>query len=216
MLLGEKEYKQALASLTKAYPDVRPALVYDTPFELLVSTMLAAQCTDKQVNKVTAVLYPLYSTPEQFSRLTVEELEPYIHSCGFFHSKAKNIIAMSKILCEKYGGEVPRDRDLLTTLPGVGRKTANVVVSNAFGIPAIAVDTHVFRVTNRMGLADADDVLKTEQQLMQNIPREKWSLAHHWIIYHGRRVCAARKPACGECTLAPWCEYACGNPKGKK
>ncbi|MBQ3663852.1 MAG: endonuclease III, partial [Clostridia bacterium] len=131
MLLGEKEYKQALASLKKAYPDVRPALVYDTPFELLVSTMLAAQCTDKQVNKVTAVLYPLYSTPEQFSRLTVEELEPYIHSCGFFHSKAKNIIAMSKILVEKYGGEVPADRDLLTTLPGVGRKTANVVVSNA-------------------------------------------------------------------------------------
>ena len=197
MLLGEKEYKQALASLKKAYPDVRPALVYDTPFELLVSTMLAAQCTDKQVNKVTAVLYP---------RLTVEELEPYIHSCGFFHSKAKNIIAMSKILVEKYGGEVPADRDLLTTLPGVGRKTANVVVSNAFGIPAIAVDTHVFRVTNRMGLADADDVLKTEQQLMEHIPEKDWSDAHHWLIYHGRLICDARKPKCAECCVADVCD----------
>ena len=206
MQLGEKEYKQALASLKKAYPDVRPALVYDTPFELLVSTMLAAQCTDKQVNKVTAVLYPLYSTPEQFSRLTVEELEPYIHSCGFFHSKAKNIIAMSKILVEKYGGEVPADRDLLTTLPGVGRKTANVVVSNAFGIPAIAVDTHVFRVTNRMGLADADDVLKTEQQLMEHIPEKDWSDAHHWLIYHGRLICDARKPKCAECCVADVCD----------
>lgn len=206
MLLGEKEYKQALASLKKAYPDVRPALVYDTPFELLVSTMLAAQCTDKQVNKVTAVLYPLYSTPEQFSRLTVEELEPYIHSCGFFHSKAKNIIAMSMILVEKFGGEVPADRDLLTTLPGVGRKTANVVVSNAFGIPAIAVDTHVFRVTNRMGLADADDVLKTELQLMEHIPEKDWSDAHHWLIYHGRQVCDARKPKCSACCVADVCD----------
>ena len=168
--------------------------------------MLAAQCTDKQVNKVTAVLYPLYSTPEQFSRLTVEELEPYIHSCGFFHSKAKNIIAMSKILVEKYGGEVPADRDLLTTLPGVGRKTANVVVSNAFGIPAIAVDTHVFRVTNRMGLADADDVLKTEQQLMEHIPEKDWSDAHHWLIYHGRLICDARKPKCAECCVADVCD----------
>ncbi len=206
MLLNEKDYKNALASLKKAYPDVRPALVYETPFELLVSTMLAAQCTDRQVNKVTAVLYPLYNTPEQFSKLTVEELEPYIHSCGFFHSKAKNIIAMSKILCEKYGGEVPRDRDLLTTLPGVGRKTANVVVSNAFGIPAIAVDTHVFRVTNRMGLADADDVLKTEQQLMEHIPEKDWSDAHHWLIYHGRQVCDARKPKCASCCVADVCD----------
>ena len=206
MLLNEKDYKKALASLKKAYPDVRPALIYETPFELLVSTMLAAQCTDRQVNKVTAVLYPLYNTPEQFSKLTVEELEPYIHSCGFFHSKAKNIIAMSKILCEKYGGEVPRDRDLLTTLPGVGRKTANVVVSNAFGIPAIAVDTHVFRVTNRMGLSDADDVLKTEQQLMEHIPEKDWSDAHHWLIYHGRQVCDARKPKCASCCVADVCD----------
>ncbi len=206
MLLNEKDYNQALASLKKAYPDVRPALVYKSPFELLVSTMLAAQCTDKQVNKVTAVLYPIYDTPEQFAALTVEELEPYIHSCGFFHSKAKNIIAMSKILVEKYGGEVPADRDLLTTLPGVGRKTANVVVSNAFGIPAIAVDTHVFRVTNRMGLADADDVLKTELQLMEHIPEKDWSDAHHWLIYHGRQVCDARKPKCSACCVADVCD----------
>ena len=214
MLLNDQEYKKALSSLKEAYPDARPALIYETPFELLVSTMLAAQCTDRQVNKVTAVLYPLYNTPEQFSKLTEEELEPYIHSCGFFHSKAKNIIAMSKILCEKYGGEVPKDRDLLTKLPGVGRKTANVVVSNAFGIPAIAVDTHVFRVTNRMGLADADDVLKTEQQLMEHIPKEDWSDAHHWLIYHGRQVCDAKKPKCSSCCVADVCDMLKRNGEG--
>ena len=206
MLLKEKDYKRALSSLKKAYPDVKPALIYNTPFELLVSTMLSAQCTDKQVNKVTAVLYPVYNTPAQFAKLTVEELEPYIHSCGFFHSKAKNIIAMSKILCERYGGEVPKERDILTTLPGVGRKTANVVVSNAFGIPAIAVDTHVFRVTNRMGLAEADDVVKTEEQLMEHIPKKDWSDAHHWLIYHGRQVCDARKPKCAFCCVADVCD----------
>ena len=206
MILPEAAYKRALKLLAAAYPDAKPALDYETPFELLVSTMLAAQCTDKQVNKCTAVLYPLYNTPAQFAALTEEELAPYIHSCGFFNTKGKNILAMSRILMAQYGGEVPRDRDTLMTLPGVGRKTANVVVSNAFGIPAIAVDTHVFRVTNRIGLADARDVQKTEEQLMAHIPKADWSDAHHWLIYHGRQVCDAKKPRCSECCVACVCD----------
>lgn len=208
MLLPDETYREVLKRLKAHYPDVKPALEYTSPFELLVSTMLAAQCTDRQVNKCTRVLYPLYNTPEQFAKLTGEELEPYIKSCGFFHTKGKNIIAMSKILTERYGGEVPANRDTLTELPGVGRKTANVVVSNAFGIPAIAVDTHVFRVTNRIGLAEAGDVLRTEEQLMAHIPREDWSDAHHWLIYHGRQVCDARKPQCETCFLRDLCYAA--------
>ena len=206
MLLEQESYDLALRLLAEAYPDAKPALEYRSPFELLVSTMLAAQCTDRQVNKCTRVLYAKYNTPEQFAALTEEELKPYIHSCGFFNTKGKNIIAMSKILTAQYGGQVPADRDVLTTLPGVGRKTANVVVSNAFGIPAIAVDTHVFRVTNRIGLADAKNVEKTEEQLMEHIPREDWSAAHHWLIYHGRQVCDAKKPRCADCCVACVCD----------
>lgn len=206
MLLEQESYDLALRLLAEAYPDAKPALEYRSPFELLVSTMLAAQCTDRQVNKCTRVLYAKYNTPEQFAALTDEELKPYIHSCGFFNTKGKNIIAMSKILTAQYGGQVPADRDVLTTLPGVGRKTANVVVSNAFGIPAIAVDTHVFRVTNRIGLADAKNVEKTEEQLMEHIPREDWSAAHHWLIYHGRQVCDAKKPRCADCCVACVCD----------
>ncbi|MDD6887198.1 MAG: endonuclease III [bacterium] len=206
MLLEQESYDLALRLLAEAYPDAKPALEYRSPFELLVSTMLAAQCTDRQVNKCTRVLYAKYNTPEQFAALTEEELKPYIHSCGFFNTKGKNIIAMSKILTAQYGGQVPADRDVLTTLPGVGRKTANVVVSNAFGIPAIAVDTHVFRVTNRIGFADAKNVEKTEEQLMEHIPREDWSAAHHWLIYHGRQVCDAKKPRCADCCVACVCD----------
>ena len=206
MLLEQESYDLALRLLAEAYPDAKPALEYRSPFELLVSTMLAAQCTDRQVNKCTRVLYAKYNTPEHFAALTEEELKPYIHSCGFFNTKGKNIIAMSKILTAQYGGQVPADRDVLTTLPGVGRKTANVVVSNAFGIPAIAVDTHVFRVTNRIGLADAKNVEKTEEQLMEHIPREDWSAAHHWLIYHGRQVCDAKKPRCADCCVACVCD----------
>lgn len=206
MILGSEQYGEVLKRLRAAYPEARPALVYTNAFELLVSTMLAAQCTDKMVNRVTEKLYPVYGTPEAFAKLTEEELEPLIHSCGFYRAKAKNIIAMSKILIAEYGGKVPEDRDTLTKLPGVGRKTANVVVSNAFGIPAIAVDTHVFRVTNRIGLADADDVLNTEKQLMAHIPESDWSDAHHWLIFHGRQVCSAQKPKCAGCTLNTLCD----------
>ena len=208
MMLTKEKQKTALRLLKESYPDAKPALHFSSPFELLVATMLSAQCTDKQVNKVTDILFKKYNTAEAFSKIDYETLEPFIHSCGFFRMKGHNILAMSRILTEKYGGEVPRTREELTALPGVGRKTANVVLSNAFGIPAIAVDTHVFRVSNRIGLAEANDVEKTEQQLMENIPEEDWSAAHHWLIYHGRLVCAAQKPKCEECTLREVCDFA--------
>lgn len=208
MMLTKEKQKTALHLLKESYPDAKPALHFSSPFELLVATMLSAQCTDKQVNKVTDILFKKYNTAEAFSKIDYETLEPFIHSCGFFRMKGHNILAMSRILTEKYGGEVPRTREELTALPGVGRKTANVVLSNAFGIPAIAVDTHVFRVSNRIGLAEANDVEKTEQQLMENIPEEDWSAAHHWLIYHGRLVCAAQKPKCEECTLREVCDFA--------
>lgn len=205
--LPKKEWlKKVLLALKDAYPDPRPELIFSSPFELLVSTMLAAQCTDKQVNKCTSVLYPVYNTPEQMSKLSKEELEPYIKSCGLYKTKCANIIRMSRILVEQHDGEVPQTREALTKLPGVGRKTANVVLSNAFGIPAIAVDTHVFRVANRIGLANAKDVRKTEEQLMKNIPKQDWGDAHHWLIFHGRRVCSARNPKCGQCAVSEYCK----------
>ena len=208
--------EQILAELQRLYPDAAPELHFTNPYETLIATMLSAQCTDKRVNMVTETLFQRFTCCADMAALTPEELEPHIKQCGLYHNKAKNLVAMARALVSEYGGEVPADHDALEALPGVGRKTANVVMSCAFGEDAIAVDTHVFRVTNRLGLADAGDVLKTEQQLMQNIPKDQWSRAHHWLIYHGRRVCAARKPACETCTLSAWCEYANGNPKGKK
>ncbi len=191
-------------------------LVFASPYQLLVAVILSAQCTDVKVNMVTPALFAAYPDAHALAQADPLDVEPLIKTCGLYHNKAKNLVATARALVEHYGGEVPADHEKLTQLPGVGRKTANVVMSCAFGADAIAVDTHVFRVSNRLGLADANDVLKTEQQLMEHIPREKWSLAHHWIIFHGRRVCTARKPACESCTLSPWCEYANGNPKGKK
>lgn len=206
MLLTEEKRARALTLLKERYPDAKPALWFRSPFELLVATMLSAQCTDVQVNKCTAVLFLKYNTAEAFAEISEATLEPYIKSCGFFRTKGKNIIAMSRILVTKYHGEVPQTLEELTALPGVGRKTANVVLSNAFGIPAIAVDTHVFRVSNRIGLADAKDVERTEQQLMEYIPKENWSAAHHWLIYHGRQVCAAQRPRCKECPISEVCD----------
>lgn len=198
--------------LAAVYPDAKPQLNYTTPFELLVATILSAQCTDKQVNKCTAELFKLYSKPEQFARLSESELKEHIKGCGLANNKSKNIIAASKLLVNDFGGNIPAERETLMALPGVGRKTANVVLSNAFGIPAIAVDTHVFRVSNRIGLADSKTVEGTEAQLMQNIPRDKWSIAHHWLIYHGRSICIARNPKCGECPINSFCkEYIKNN-----
>lgn len=212
-MAATKKQREALKVLSELYPDAKPALDFTSPYELLVATMLAAQCTDKQVNKCTRVLFPVCNTPEQMASFTEEQLNEYIKSCGFYHTKGRNIIAMSQILCKDFGGEVPKDRDTLTTLPGVGRKTANVVVSNAFGVPAIAVDTHVFRVSNRIGLADASTVEKTEEQLMAVIPKKNWSAAHHWIIYHGRQVCSAQRPKCEICAVKPYCKWALAQNK---
>ncbi len=207
-MLSEKKRTEVLRILKETYPDAKPALHFGTPFELLVATMLSAQCTDKQVNKCTDVLFPLYNTAEAFAALDFETLEPYIKSCGVYRNKGRNILAMSRILVEQYHGEVPQTREELVKLPGVGRKTANVVLSNAFGVPAIAVDTHVFRVSNRIGLVEAKDVEHTEEQLMQHIPETDWGAAHHWLIYHGRQVCAAQRPKCDVCPLKEICEYA--------
>ena len=198
---------QALDILQNIYADTQTALHYKTPFELLVATMLSAQCTDNQVNKVTAELFKEYNTPEKMCRLTQEQLEKHIKSCGFYRNKAKNILAAAKEITEKHNGNVPDSVDELVRLPGVGRKTANVVVSNAFGRDAIAVDTHVFRVANRIGLSNAKTVHRTEMDLMGNIPKELWSQAHHWLIWHGRKICKARKPLCGDCPVNSFCEY---------
>lgn len=197
--------------LEQEYGDLGCALNFNSPFELLIATMLSAQTTDITVNKATDVLFKKYNKPEEFAVLELSELENYIKTCGFYKTKGKNIIKTSQELLTKYGGRVPESLDELITLPGVGRKTANVVLSNAFGVDAIAVDTHVFRVSNRIGLANAKNVEDTEQQLMKNIPKEYWSRAHHYLIWHGRRVCIARKPKCEQCKLWEFCDFVSKN-----
>lgn len=204
-----------LKILKDKYP-VKPALNYTNPFELLIATILSAQCTDKQVNKVTEVLFKNFKTPEDFAELSVEELGQYTKSCGFYKNKSENIIKTCRKLIDEYNSKVPDTMDELVKLPGVGRKTANVVLSNAFGVDAIAVDTHVFRVSNRIGLAESKDVLKTEYQLMEKIPKELWSNAHHWLIYHGRAICSSRSPKCPECPLTTHCKYFNENNEAKK
>ena len=197
--------KAILAELQRLYPDAKPELNFSNPYETLVATILSAQCTDKQVNKVTPAVFTRFPDAVSMAAASVEELYPMVKSCGF-KTKANNIIEACKLIVLRHGGEVPSTMEELTALPGVGRKTANVVMANAFGVPAIAVDTHVFRVSNRLGLADADDVLKTELQLQKAIPKSDWSAAHHWLIYHGRRVCKAQRPLCETCTLRDMCK----------
>ena len=198
-----------LKTLESLYPDAVPELHFTNPYETLVATMLSAQSTDKQVNKVTPAVFRDFPTVSSMAQTTPEILFPYVKSCGF-SSKAANIVMAARKIMAEYGGEVPGDLDRLISLPGVGRKTANVVLANAFHIPAMAVDTHVFRVSNRLGLASANSIEKTERQLMQNIPREDWIRAHHWLIYHGRRVCKAQRPLCGACSLREVCFYVKG------
>jgi endonuclease-3 len=169
--------------------------------------MLSAQTTDITVNKATEVLFKKYNKPQDFANIPQSELEEYIRTCGFYKNKAKNIIAASKMIIERYNGEVPDSLEELIKLPGVGRKTANVVLSNAFGKDAIAVDTHVFRVSNRIGLAKSEDVLETEEHLMKNIPKEMWSGAHHLLIWHGRNICTARNPKCLNCPINELCDF---------
>ena len=179
----------AIAELKKLYPDAKPALHYTTPYELLVAVMLSAQCTDERVNKVTEILFQKYNTPQAMLSLSQTELEEYIFSCGFYRMKAAHILSASADIMDKFGGEVPGTVEDLMSLAGVGKKTANVVYSVVFGGEAIAVDTHVFRVSNRLGLAKGKTPLEVEAGLNKAIPKSEWSKAHHWIIYHGRRVC---------------------------
>ena len=198
----KKANKQsALAELEKLYKGAKPALKFTTPYELLVAVILSAQCTDARVNIVTEKLFENYSTPKAMCTLTQKELEQYIFSCGFYRMKAEHILSASKDILEKFDGEVPKTVDELQTLAGVGKKTANVVYSVAFGGDAIAVDTHVFRVSNRLGLAKGNTPEKVEEGLQKAIPKKDWSKAHHWLIYHGRLVCHSQKPDCEQCTL---------------
>lgn len=204
-ILSKKEISRVLELLEQTYPDAGCALHYGTPFQLLVAVVLSAQTTDKKVNQVTGDLFRLYPTAEKMAQIPESELQERIKIIGMYRQKSKNVIALSRILVEKYGGEVPDDQEKLMELPGVGRKTANVVMSVAFGHQRIAVDTHVFRVSNRIGIASGDDVLKTEHSLMENIPENMWTKTHHMLIWHGRMICDARKPKCSECPLDGIC-----------
>lgn len=194
-----------LAKLARHYAGARTDLAYGNTFQLLVAVMLSAQTTDKQVNKVTAPLFQKYKTPGDFAALTQEELAHEIKGCGLYRTKAQNIIASSQRILDHFNGEVPTTMADLLTLPGVGRKTANVVLGSAFGIPALAVDTHVFRVAGRLGLAAGKTPGITEALLRQKIPEEAWVDAHHWLIHHGRKYCSARKPRCFQCFLEKDC-----------
>ncbi len=205
--MKSEQKEEALKALEDTYPEARAELVFSNPYEMLVATILSAQCTDRQVNRVTPEVFARYPDVKSMSQARESDLYPMVKSCGF-KSKAEHIIEACKMIQEKFHGQVPQTREELMTLPGVGRKTANVVLSNAFGIPAFAVDTHVFRVSNRIGLCCADSVEETERQMTELIPKEKWGQAHHWLIWHGRRVCKAQHPLCEECTIRPWCEYA--------
>ena len=187
--MNDEIRKQQLSILEDTYKGAVPELIFNSPFELLIAVILSAQCTDKRVNTVTKELFKIANTPEQFLALGQAKLEELIKSCGFYRMKSKNILAACKMIVDKFNGEVPNTFDELVTLPGVGRKTANVVTSVAFKQPAIAVDTHVFRIANRLQLAIGSTPLEVELGLQKVIPREKWSDAHHWLIWHGRKIC---------------------------
>jgi len=199
--------RKIVAALKKAYPDAKIALNFSTPLELVVATILAAQCTDERVNMVTPALFRKYRTAGDWAAADLATLEGEIHSTGFFRAKARSIVGMARTLVERHGGDVPRTRDELTALPGVGLKTANVVLGNAFGQQAIAVDTHVFRVSQRLGLAKSDDPDEIHAQLVLVLPKKEWTLATHLLTTHGRRTCSARAPLCPGCpvkALCPW------------
>ncbi len=203
-----KEKRDAILKILEAtYKDTKTALNYNSPFELLIAVILSAQCTDERVNKITARIFPKYNTPEKMGALSQEEMEHEIRDCGLFHAKARNILATCRMLVQEFDSKIPDDIPTLMKLPGVGQKTANVVASIIYNVPAIAVDTHVFRVSHRLGLAKGTDPLATEKELQKIIPREKWSDAHHWFIWHGRKICKARKPLCTECVLLSECPF---------
>ena len=205
MRIRKLDKQQMLAILEETYKDTTTALHFSSDFELLIAVILSAQCTDTRVNLITARIFPRYNSPEKMLELSQPELEELIRDCGLYHSKAKNILAACHMLIKEYAGKVPDTFEHLIRLPGAGRKTANVVISQLFGKPAIAVDTHVFRVANRLGLAQGDTPRQVEDGLMKAIPKNKWSEAHHWLIWHGRKVCKARQPECGICPLNEIC-----------
>ncbi len=204
--MNKTKVKVIIDKLSVTYPDARPELIFSSEYELLVAVILSAQCTDKRVNEVTKILFKDYNTPEKMLTLKKEELAKIILPCGLFNSKAEHILDASKSIVENFGGKVPSSYNDLLTLSGVGRKTANVVYSVAFGEDAIAVDTHVFRVSNRIGLAKGKTPLETEKQLMKNIDKNMWSKSHHYLIFHGRRVCKARNPDCENCVISKDCK----------
>ncbi|UUZ79399.1 endonuclease III [Paenibacillus sp. P26] len=204
--MNQTKVRHILDTIAEMFPDAHCELHHSNPFELTIAVLLSAQCTDETVNKVTADLFQKYKRPEDYLAVPLEELEQDIRRIGLFRNKAKNIQALSAMLLDKYGGEVPQEHEKLTELPGVGRKTANVVVSNAFGVPAIAVDTHVERVSKRLGLAnEKDSVLEVEKKLMKRVPKDEWTQTHHRLIFFGRYHCKAQNPNCAVCPLLDLC-----------
>lgn len=201
------KYKQIIEILKTAYPDAKCELNHKSPYELLVATILSAQSTDKRVNIVTSQLFKVADTPEKMLSLGEEKLKEYIKSIGFYNTKSKNLIAMSKALIQDYNSQVPDNMNDLVKLAGVGRKTANVVLSNCFCVPAIAVDTHVFRLSHRLGFSKSEDLLQVEYDLQKKIAKKDWSLAHHLLIFHGRYTCKAQRPSCEICNLKHLCTY---------
>lgn len=215
-MLTKQQIRYCLDEIANMFPNAHCELVHRNPFELLIAVVLSAQCTDALVNKVTKQLFEKYKTPEDYVSVSLEELQQDIRSIGLYRNKAKNIQRLCRILLEQYNGEVPQSRDELMKLPGVGRKTANVVVSVAFGVPAIAVDTHVERVSKRLGICRwKDSVLEVEETLMRKIPKEEWSVTHHRLIFFGRYHCKAQSPKCDICPLLHLCREGKKRMKGK-
>ena len=214
--MNPEKRRQIFERLKAANPHPTTELEYTTPFELLIAVILSAQATDVSVNKATRKLYPVANTPAQIFALGVDGLIPYVQTIGLYRNKAKNVIETCRILLEQHDSEVPRDRESLQALPGVGRKTANVVLNTAFGEPAMAVDTHIFRVSNRTGIAPRKNVDIVEQKLMKFVPPEYLMDAHHWLILHGRYTCLARTPQCWNCLIADLCEYKQKTPTPEK
>lgn len=207
MVLSRKDALTVMDILEKTYPSAKAELDFTNPLELLVATILSAQCTDVRVNKTTPALFEKYKTARDYAEADLEELMEIIRPCGFYRTKANHLIGAGRVMEESFQGQVPRTMEEIMTLPGVGRKTANVVLSNAYGVPGIAVDTHVFRVSNRIGLCDTDTPEKTEKALQKLIPKDRWSQSHHVLIFHGRRCCAARKPQCTVCPVSELCLF---------
>ena len=210
-MVKDKDINTILDILEKTYPDAECALQHENVFQLLIAVALSAQTTDKSVNQVTPALFARYPSPAALAAADPDEVAEYIKRIGMYKTKSKNIVGIARALENDFGGQVPDDYEALVSLPGVGRKTANVVLSVGFGQQRIAVDTHVFRVANRIGLTNEKDVLKTELALMQRIPQERWSRTHHSLIFHGRQCCEARKPKCDACPLVEYCDYVSSN-----